>query len=200
MSRRIARYGRVRIAPAVDAGEEEKMDDDLAADADRERVANALQAAYADGRLTKEELDRRIRQAAGVAEYRRLRTRRRIGRPPAPRLRPGDDYAEILEHAVAYAREQFPHVSPQLRAAFANSVAYAVTGMSGGYGGPSVREHAACRSLAGRRLGFGDAIAEFASPDGPVFGPLTSRHRQGWEEEQCFDDDPADAEALTSWR
>lgn len=72
MSWRIARSGRVRITRSADAGEEEKMDDDWAADADRERAANALQAAYADGRLTKDQFDRRISQALQARTYGQL--------------------------------------------------------------------------------------------------------------------------------
>jgi len=56
-----------------------------------------------------------------------------------------DEYSDVLERAMAWASENHPNASSQKKAAFANSVAYAVTGASGGYGGPSVREHAACR-------------------------------------------------------
>lgn len=48
---------------------------------------------------------------------------------------------EVLKQAMEYALTHYPSESAQRRAAFANSVAYLVTGWSGGYGGPSVREH-----------------------------------------------------------
>lgn len=58
-----------------------------------------------------------------------------------------DEYQEVLERAMTWARKNRPKASPERHAAFANSVAYAVTGASGGYGGPSVREHAASRVI-----------------------------------------------------
>lgn len=58
-----------------------------------------------------------------------------------------DEYSDVLKRAMAWANENRPNASPQHKAAFANSVAYAVTGWSGGYGGPSVREHAATRAI-----------------------------------------------------
>ena len=48
---------------------------------------------------------------------------------------------EVLKKATEYAQRHYPSESFQRRAAFSNSVAYLVTGWSGGYGGPSIREH-----------------------------------------------------------
>jgi hypothetical protein len=48
---------------------------------------------------------------------------------------------DILKQAIEYAIANYPSEETQRRAAFANSVAYLVTGWSGGYGGPSIREH-----------------------------------------------------------
>jgi hypothetical protein len=105
----------------------------------------------------------------------------------------------ILEKAMAKAREDHPGSSPKKQAAFANSVAYLCTGYSGGYGGPSIREHAVSWAAmrAGRAAnetwGFEEACA-FAGPI--VFGPLTDLHREVHEAEHCFDDDPADIKEI----
>lgn len=146
---------------------------------------------------------------AGVAESQQRQARRHIGRPPSPRLPAAEGgspdaagHRQVLERAMAQARERYPRVSPELRAAYANSVAYAVTGLSGGYGGPSVREHAAgqaarsYRAAAGRRMSFEEAAAEFGRADGLVFGPLTDTHRWYWRNMPCSGDDPADVAAL----
>ena len=56
-----------------------------------------------------------------------------------------DEYEEILQRARQLAEEQRPEAAVQKKSAFANSVAYLATGWSGGYGGPSGREHPAAR-------------------------------------------------------
>jgi len=48
---------------------------------------------------------------------------------------------DILDNALNYAKQHYPQAAPQQWAAFANSVYYLMTGWSGGYGGPSLREH-----------------------------------------------------------
>lgn len=105
------------------------------------------------------------------------------------------EYHEILEKAKRIVEERKPQASVQKKAAFANSVAYLVTGMAGGYGGPSVREHAVARYYPGR-YSFEEAVELLLKEDGPIFGPLTEVHRRCWEEEHCFDDDPRDVEEL----
>ena len=113
-----------------------------------------------------------------------------------------DEYTEVLERAMAWARENRPDASPHRHAAFANSVAYAVTGMSGGYGGPSMREHAASREVVNHgynldhHLDYEKAIEVLGREDGVIFGPLTDLHRACWECEHCFDDDPDDVRDL----
>ena len=56
-----------------------------------------------------------------------------------------ENYDSILERAFEYGKSQHPDAPAEHHAAFANSVAYAMTGASGGYGGPSMREHLASR-------------------------------------------------------
>lgn len=107
-----------------------------------------------------------------------------------------DDYTDILERALQLAQEQYPQASPQKHAAFANSVAYLVTGANGGYGGPSVREHAASWRYTNRQYSFEEAVKLLLAADGPIFGPLTQLHRKLWQEEYCFDDDPQDIAEL----
>ena len=130
---------------------------------------------------------------------------------------------EFLKHALEWANLNKPGASLAHKAAFANSVAYLCSGMSGGYGGPSLREHLCSWSLAGD-----EGINETASlnglavtiqyPDGrlPRAGdwefeaavefcaPLCFEPAQKYlktllqisEREHCFDDDPLDIEAL----
>lgn len=129
----------------------------------------------------------------------------------------------ILQDAVAWAQANYPDAPLQHRAAFANSVAYLVTGFSGGFGGPSIREHLVSWSMAGE-TGEVSAV-EIAGqamtaiiPDGSLpspgywdfesatawcenfcFGPIEDyrdRALQIMEREHCFDDAPEDLDAL----
>lgn len=104
-----------------------------------------------------------------------------------------NNYDEVLRNALRVADEAHPDSHPYRRAAFANAVAAMLTGVSGGYGGPSVRENAV------RRLGQStqdfDEACKLAEPI--VFGPLTDLHRECWQQEYCFQDDPADLKELT---
>ncbi len=45
------------------------------------------------------------------------------------------DYTNILESALAWGKNKHPESNQYRHCAFANSVAYLVTGFSGGYGG-----------------------------------------------------------------
>lgn len=105
---------------------------------------------------------------------------------------------EVLEQAMALVKEKKPNASPQKCAAFANSIQSLVTGWSGGYGGPSVREHVACRMYGGRLHPYEKACELLLTDDGPIFGPLTELHYLCWEHEHCFDDDPHDEAELSS--
>ena len=137
--------------------------------------------------------------AAGQAMLDAAAARKRLGRPPTPRPRAelADEFTGVLERAMGYARDHYPQASPQHRAAFANSVAYLCTGTSGGYGGPSVREHAATRAYAHRMpMSEAEAIYELADPDGVIFGPIGDVHRACWRDEHCHSDDPADVAEL----
>lgn len=113
-----------------------------------------------------------------------------------------DQYDKILEDALAYGRTHAPSGGKYHMSAFANSVAYLCTGMSGGYGGPSVREHTVSYSLEGK-LPSGEW--EFKSAClhcFPLcFGGLNQQHLNVWKElkELCFDDDPEDVEILNRW-
>jgi len=112
------------------------------------------------------------------------------------------DYNEILEKARALIEKEKPGASAHKKAAFANGVAYLTTGWSGGYGGPSVREHAVNSVVS--RLGipgeieFDAAVKELIKDDGVVFGPITDLHRDIYENDHCFDDDPEDLRILRS--
>lgn len=100
-----------------------------------------------------------------------------------------------LRTALDWAREHYPTASPERHSAFANSVAYVLTGMACGRGGPSVREYVAVeiRHQPNPPTTLGEAIMRVAAS---VFGPLTDAHREAWQREHCFDDDPNDLTEL----
>ncbi len=108
-------------------------------------------------------------------------------------------YDEILERAMAVVKEKRPRASNFKKAAFANAVSVLVTGVSGGYGGPSVREYVAESKYGGRRRSFEEACTLLLADDGPIFGPITDLHRMFWEDYDCFDDDPKDIEELEEY-
>jgi hypothetical protein len=61
----------------------------------------------------------------------------------------------------------------------------------------SVRERAAVRLLWDRRdEEVGELYAALLEPSGPIFGPLSSLHRQVWAAEPCRLDDPRDIAEL----
>ena len=101
------------------------------------------------------------------------------------------EYNNVLDRAMKLGQERHPAAPVQHQAAFANSVAYLVTGMSGGFGGPSMREHAAGRARCGERLGFDDAVAEC---EVVCYGPLTTAIAAMVNCEHCFDDAPGEVE------
>lgn len=126
---------------------------------------------------------------------------------------------EILEQAHAWGQEKHPEASAHRHAAFANSVLYLVTGASGGYGGPSVREHLVSWALAGDgshtsvetnwgplvmqipdgripRAGSWDFDRACAFAEPIVYGPLPAIAAKVYRMEHCFDDDPADLREL----
>ncbi|ATW59396.1 hypothetical protein Cl131_gp128 [Aphanizomenon phage vB_AphaS-CL131] len=130
---------------------------------------------------------------------------------------------EFLKKAMDWASANKPDTSMSHKAAFANSVAYYCSGWSGGYGGPSMREHLCSWALAGDeglnetaslnglaitiqypdsrlpRAGHWDfeEAVKFCTP--LCFDPAENyRNRllQIQEREHCFDDDPIDLETL----
>jgi hypothetical protein len=128
-----------------------------------------------------------------------------------------------LEQAMQWAKENHPAASIQHKAAFANSVAYLATGASGGFGGPSLREHLCSWKLAGASgivdtASVGDEAVTMLRPDGslpsagvwgldsaiafcePLCFDAAIKYRdiltQIQEREYCFDDDPKDLEEL----
>jgi hypothetical protein len=106
-----------------------------------------------------------------------------------------DDFDVILNRALALGQTRHPEVPQAHHAAFANSVTYAVTGASGGFGGPSMREHWASRLAhrAGRpgELSFDRAVEIVEQA---CYGPLTIDIARMLDEEHCFDDAPGERE------
>ncbi len=113
-----------------------------------------------------------------------------------------DYYDKILDEALAYGRTHASSGGKYRLSAFANSVAYLCTGMSGGYGGPSVREHAVSYSLGGNpQAGDWEFKAACVHCFPLCFGGLNAQHLKVWKElkDLCFDDDPVDVEILDRW-
>lgn len=127
--------------------------------------------------------------------------------------------SQILARAKDWGQKKYPNAAVQRHAAFANSVCYLVTGLSGGYGGPSIREHAVSWSLIGdgsraiAQTNLGNLTVLF--PDGRlpmpghwdfnracqfaetiVYGQLPAIAKAIIEQEHCFDDDPEDLKLL----
>lgn len=107
-----------------------------------------------------------------------------------------DRYDSILDKAKAYIDKQKPEASNFHRAAFANVVAYLATGISGGFGGPSVREHAAVWVYRAKTMTLSEIVIVLEHAQGVIFGPITKLHAQIYEDEYCFNDDPKDLEIL----
>lgn len=126
------------------------------------------------------------------------------------------NFEDILVTAMNWGKTNYPNASTAHHCAFANSVAYLVTGASGGYGGPSLREHAVSWSLAGDgdintegiTLIYPDAriphpgtwefekACEYCAPI--CFGVLPAICKRISQNEHYFDDDPADLALLES--
>jgi hypothetical protein len=130
------------------------------------------------------------------------------------------DYNEVLESALTHGKNLYPSAPLQHHAAFANSVAYLMTGASDGYGGPSCREHSVSWALSGVNgnqaqveTNLGTLTLQY--PDGSLpsagqweyekalsfaeplcYGELTNLHYECYRHEHCFDDSPEDIEQI----
>jgi len=105
------------------------------------------------------------------------------------------DYDTVLNRAYELGKKRHPKAPEQHHAAFANSVAYAVTGSSGGFGGPSMREHWATRlASTARKRGEIDFDAAVELVEVACYGPLTVDIALALSREHCFDDAPGERE------
>lgn len=102
------------------------------------------------------------------------------------------EHDEVLERAMKLGEKQHPDAPKQHHAAFANSVAALVTGWSGGYGGPSMREHWAIRFAYSKDVDKFDFDSATKAVEEVCYGPLTINHALMLEEEPCFDDAPGE--------
>lgn len=131
-----------------------------------------------------------------------------------------DPYIIVLGASLEHGKNLHPSAAIQHHAAFANSVAYLVTGASGGYGGPSCREHAVSWALSGtggkqEQVETNLGILTVQYPDGSLpsagqwefekalkfaeplcYGELKEIHYRCYKSEHCFDDAPEDIETL----
>jgi hypothetical protein len=105
------------------------------------------------------------------------------------------EHDEVLERAMKLGKEKHPEAPQHHHAAFANTVATLVTGWSGGYGGPSMREHWAGRVAESKgsdgSFSFEDAVT---AVEEACYGSLTIDHARMMEDEHCFDDAPGEIE------
>ncbi len=114
-----------------------------------------------------------------------------------------EKYSQILDSALEHGKTLHPDAPIEHHAAFANSVAYLVTGASGGYGGPSCREHAVSWALHGSRHSSiageweYEKALQFAEPY--CYGPLTELHYQCAKSECCFHDSLEDIEQIKKY-
>lgn len=106
----------------------------------------------------------------------------------------------VLQIALRWCEEHQQNQSINRKCAFANSVENLVTGLCGGFGGPSLRQHLCThRSIKIKPAGkwtFQEAV-EFCEP--LCFKPaelFLSELQWIYENEKCFDDDPEDIEAV----
>lgn len=108
-----------------------------------------------------------------------------------------ENYSGILKKAYEFGKEMHPEAPNQYHCAFANSVACFCTGASGGYGGPSVREHTTERMGSRvKRMGEWEFEEAIAFCDAPCYGELTELHHALFRQESCFHDAPQDLEVL----
>jgi hypothetical protein len=130
--------------------------------------------------------------------------------------------ADVLKLALKWAKLNYPDSNNYRYSAFANSVNYLVTGWSGGYGGPSVREHLCSWSLVGDgdidMVDTDSGSFTVLYPDGRLpragdwnfdnaiqfcknicFGILPRLALKVVVQECCFDDDPNDLKQIYQW-
>ena len=106
-----------------------------------------------------------------------------------------DQYDQILTQAHELGEQRHPDAPAHHHAAFANSVAYGVTGASGGFGGPSMREHWSSRLLHNAGMpGQIDFDCSVKLVEDACYGALTLEMAQMLECEYCFDDAPGEQE------
>lgn len=112
-----------------------------------------------------------------------------------------ENLEDIETQARAWCTGRHPDASLQHHAAFVNSVTYAITRFTGRFGGPSVREHAANAALNESEVTDWsqcprEGLYVFLEP--MIYGPISDSHIRTWiaMKDICFDDDPADVEAL----
>lgn len=104
------------------------------------------------------------------------------------------EHDEVLERAMKLGKERHPEAPQHHHAAFANTVATLVTGWSGGYGGPSMREHWASRVAYSKGIEKFDFDSAVTAVDEACYGTLTIDHARMLEDEHCFDDAPGEVE------
>jgi len=107
-----------------------------------------------------------------------------------------DEYKAVLRRARQLGEERHPAAPAEHHAAFANAVAYAVTGCSGGgFGGPSMREHWCSRLVLAEVIpGEADFQHAISICERACYGPLTIEIARMLVLEHCFDDAPGEQE------
>ena len=107
------------------------------------------------------------------------------------------EYDVLLDRAFEYGEKHHPDAPVQHHAGFANSVAYAVTGLVGGYGGPTMRQHLASQLVISKYgIGAGRCTFEQAVEllEECCYGKITLAHASILACEYCSDDAPGEIE------
>lgn len=97
------------------------------------------------------------------------------------------------EEINKYINTHYPNESDYKKSAFKNSVATAVTGISGGFGGPSIREYASPKQIENLEEAFEKCSKV-------CFHELTEKHlffyKNRFDGYPSFNNDPEDLEKL----
>lgn len=107
------------------------------------------------------------------------------------------EYDLILKEAYEHGLRLHPDAPKEHHSAFVNSVAYAITAVYGGYGGPSMREHLASQLII-HKFGTGEGRCDFNQAtellDKCCYGELTRAHAHVFLNEECIGDAPGEPE------
>lgn len=117
----------------------------------------------------------------------------------APALRPAElpfaDQQELLPLLLQLGQARHPDATARHNATFANVANYGLTGWSGGYGGPSMREHwGSCLITREGEPGAIPFARVMEIAEQAAYGPFSVEMARMLAYEQCFDDPDGEQE------